>query len=179
MGHIALCVAENKLPLHLLSDRLSDDKMSSIAFSDHNVYCYNNFLGLTQTREAIAYFLAKRFYGIDVSSKEDALKQVDPENVVLGSGCASLLNSLFYTLAEEGDAVLIPAPYYAAFESDMKVSTFPYRFFLYSTVVTKCRNDCILSYRNCIHFYLLGSSKMCSIPSIYGTPSMWSHGGGT
>ena len=121
-------MAENKLPLHLLSDRLSENKMSSIAFSNHDVYCYNNFLGLSQTREAIALFLAKRFYGIDVSFKEDALKQIDPENVVVGSGCVSLLNSLFYCLAEEGDAVLIPAPYYAAFESDMKVRIFSYVF---------------------------------------------------
>lgn len=36
-------------------------------------------------------------------------------------GCAGLLNSLFFSLAEAGDGVLIPSPYYAAFESDMKV----------------------------------------------------------
>jgi len=36
-------------------------------------------------------------------------------------GCAGLLNGLFFSIAEAGDAVLIPSPYYAAFESDMKV----------------------------------------------------------
>jgi Aspartate/tyrosine/aromatic aminotransferase len=43
------------------------------------------------------------------------------EHVILGSGCAGLLNGLFFSLLEPGDGVLIPAPYYAAFESDMKV----------------------------------------------------------
>ena len=37
------------------------------------------------------------------------------------SGCASLLNGLFFSLAEAGEAVLIPSPYYAAFENDMKI----------------------------------------------------------
>lgn len=44
---------------------------------------------------------------------------IDPQHVAFGSGAASLLNYLCFALAEEGDAVLIPAPYYAAFESDM------------------------------------------------------------
>jgi 1-aminocyclopropane-1-carboxylate synthase len=41
--------------------------------------------------------------------------------VVVGAGAASLLNHAFTLLLSPGDAVLIPAPYYAAFENDMKV----------------------------------------------------------
>lgn len=37
------------------------------------------------------------------------------------SGTAALLNHLFYLLGEQGDACLIPAPYYAAFEKDMNL----------------------------------------------------------
>jgi aspartate/methionine/tyrosine aminotransferase len=46
---------------------------------------------------------------------------IDRDDIVLGSGCAGLLNGLFFSLLEAGEAVLLPAPYYAAFESDMKV----------------------------------------------------------
>lgn len=46
---------------------------------------------------------------------------IDPSNVIIGPGASSLLNHLFFTLADRGDVVLVPAPYYAAFEKDMKV----------------------------------------------------------
>lgn len=87
--------------------------MSHAAFSDNDVYCYNNFLGLEPARNAVASFLENYF-------SPQQHNKIDPENIALSSGCAALLNSLFYSLAEEGDAVLIPAPYYAVFESDMK-----------------------------------------------------------
>jgi len=58
------------------------------------------------------------------SEQIDISQQIDPKNVVIGSGCSSLLGHLFFCLAEPGDAVLIPLPYYAAFEKDMKVIFF-------------------------------------------------------
>lgn len=44
-----------------------------------------------------------------------------PEQIVLGSGAAAILNLLFHFIAEENEVVLIPAPYYAAFEYDMSI----------------------------------------------------------
>ena len=112
-GHIALCMAENKLVTEVLAQRLMSPGTAASAFADSVVYSYNGFLGLPQAREAVAYFLARKFLG----STEKGL--IDPQHVAFGSGAASLLNYLCFALAEEGDAVLIPAPYYAAFESDM------------------------------------------------------------
>jgi histidinol-phosphate/aromatic aminotransferase/cobyric acid decarboxylase-like protein len=43
-------------------------------------------------------------------SFRDALNIIRPEHVAFGSGAASLLSNLALSLAEEGDAVLIPAP---------------------------------------------------------------------
>ena len=51
----------------------------------------------------------------------DALDFIKPENVAFGSGAAALLSHLALSLAEKGDAVLIPAPYYAAFDVDLKI----------------------------------------------------------
>eukprot|EP00978_Attheya_sp_CCMP212_P003135 scaffold6461_cov48-Attheya_sp.AAC.2 len=105
----------------MFSERLLQRDICEAAFSDPIVYSYNNSLGLPAAREAAAYFLAKRFVAPSRQlSMEMALQIVNPEHVALGSGCAAMLSNICLALAEKGEAVLIPAPYYAAFEVDMK-----------------------------------------------------------
>jgi len=41
------------------------------------------------------------------------------DGLVVGAGCNAVLENLCFTLAEIGDTVLIPTPYYAAFEFDL------------------------------------------------------------
>ncbi|GAX10741.1 1-aminocyclopropane-1-carboxylate synthase [Fistulifera solaris] len=41
------------------------------------------------------------------------------ENLIVGAGCNAVLENLCFTLAEAGESVLIPTPYYAAFEFDL------------------------------------------------------------
>lgn len=122
-GHIALCVAENKLVADLIAERLIQPVTASVAFSDSEVYSYNSFLGLPVAREALAYFLVRRFLMPDAETvtKEEALQHINSQNVAFASGCAALLNYLFYGLGEPNDVCLIPAPYYAAFEKNMSV----------------------------------------------------------
>lgn len=45
---------------------------------------------------------------------------INPDHVAFGAGVGSLLNHLFFIIAQKGDVVLIPAPYYAAFDYDAK-----------------------------------------------------------
>jgi aspartate/methionine/tyrosine aminotransferase len=45
--------------------------------------------------------------------------RIDTEGLVVGAGCNAVLENLCICLAEAGDAVLIPTPYYAAFEFDL------------------------------------------------------------
>jgi aspartate/methionine/tyrosine aminotransferase len=120
-GYIGLCMAENKLVTDLIAERLMQPGTAIAAFSDSQVYGYSSFLGLPVAREAIAYFLAKRFLFPDnpTIAPEEALQHISPEHVAVGAGGASIINYLFYILGEKGDCCLIPAPYYAAFESDM------------------------------------------------------------
>lgn len=149
-GYIALCVAESKLPCKkFLAERLSrpslvehlfDDDCSlspemgkgnttammtrttrrpSVAervFEEEDSYNYGDFRGLRQVREGVARFLERFFLNLGNLEK----LSIDPHHICLGSGASSVLGNLFYTLAEAGDAVLIPAPYYNAFENDMK-----------------------------------------------------------
>ena len=144
-GHIIMCMAENKLCIDSLSRRLQKPGTATSAFSDSAVYGYNGFLGLPAARASVAHFLTRHFLrpdndepGVSVGVSRpvgatasssvggrtggQSTAVVSPQHVSFGSGCAALLNYLAYCLAEEGDAVLIPAPYYAAFESDLKLS---------------------------------------------------------
>jgi hypothetical protein len=105
-GFILLCVAENKLAIDLLSDRLQNTSTTISAFSDPIVYCYNSFLGLPVARQAVSYFLAKRFLhtpsGTTFSNQlrtsrtgvslEQALQSVNPDHIGIGSGASGILN---------------------------------------------------------------------------------------
>lgn len=122
-GHIPLCVAENRLVIDMLAQRLMQLGTTTATFSDPAVYCYSSFLGMPVAREAAAYFLARRFLFPDDPdlAPDQALKHVNPNHCALGAGCAALLNNLFFLLGEPRDACLIPIPYYAAFENDMNL----------------------------------------------------------
>lgn len=98
---------------------------ATAAFSDSSVYCYNSFLGMPVAREAAAYFLARRFLYPDEPSLTPviALQHIQPKHIALAAGASAVLNSLFFLLGDPGDACLIPAPYYAAFENDMNLAS--------------------------------------------------------
>ena len=52
------------------------------------------------------------------------VSRMDAEGLVLGSGCNAVLENLCACLADRGGAVLVPAPYYAAFAFDLAAQTF-------------------------------------------------------
>lgn len=123
-GYIALCVAENKLVTSILVDRCMQSGTASAALADPQVYCYNSFLGMPVAREAAAYFLARWFLHPTAGSNfspTEALRQIQPSHIALAAGGAAILSNLFFVLGDPGDACLIPAPYYAAFENDMNL----------------------------------------------------------
>lgn len=121
-GYIPLCVAENKLNLEMVADRFM--KASSSAFSDLEVYCYNTFTGFPLARQAVAYFLARKFLYPEIPnlSADVALSNIRIDHIGLSSGAAAILNHLFTILGDTGDGCLIPAPYYAAFDTDININ---------------------------------------------------------
>ena len=125
-GYIALCVAENKLITNIIVDRCMQTGTASAAFNDPQVYCYNSFLGMPVAREATAYFLRRWFlYPTNSSSHHqqppDEQQDINPGHIALAVGASAILSNLFFVLGDVGDACLIPAPYYAAFENDMNL----------------------------------------------------------
>ncbi|OCF34966.1 hypothetical protein I316_03513 [Kwoniella heveanensis BCC8398] len=44
---------------------------------------------------------------------------VKPEHIITGVGCSAVLDQLFYTLMDEGEAILLAAPYYTGFDRDL------------------------------------------------------------
>ena len=70
--------------------------------------------GSPQLTQAIAGWLNHTFLaGMDVT----------PDDLFISNGVTSLLNTIFLPLADAGDGVLIPAPYYPAFDMDLMVES--------------------------------------------------------
>lgn len=104
MGGIPLAIAENKLSADLLLAKLKTFHGYTAA-----VLNYTDTTGLPAAKAAIAQFLES--YVFKCSS-------VLPSNLVVSSGCTGILNELSILLFDKDDSVLIPAPYYAAFDPD-------------------------------------------------------------
>jgi len=106
-GLILLAVAENKLSWDVLKPRTS----AALASCPDWVSNYGPMSGQPPFKEALASFLGNYiFKGCTV----------DADNLVCASGLTSILSNFFYVLCEPGETVLIPAPYYAAFDSDLR-----------------------------------------------------------
>lgn len=130
-GYIALCVAENKLIIPILSEHLTQHQFAKVGFGNEVNFCYNDTRGLENVRKAVARFITKRFIkpSSGICDEADCVENdksgipccAMAHQIVLGSGAAAILNFLFHCIADENEVVLIPAPYYAAFEYDMSV----------------------------------------------------------
>ena len=105
-GRIPMAIAENKLTGKLLLSKLR-------GFHEYSsdVLSYTDTTGLPSAKVAMANFLSDYVF-------ENF--PVKPSDLVISSGCTGLLNELSILLFEENDSVLIPAPYYAAFDVDFK-----------------------------------------------------------
>ncbi|CAJ1960079.1 unnamed protein product [Cylindrotheca closterium] len=107
-GALQLSVAENQLLEDLLVPSLTEFS-STLAFPADAIY-YQPTQGRESFRKAMAAYL------------EDMLKlskPMDADGIVVGAGCNAVLENLCISLAEPGEGVMIPTPYYAAFEFDL------------------------------------------------------------
>ena len=109
-GALQLSVAENQMLEDLLVPALTKFSRSRSAFPADAIY-YQPTHGRPELREAMANYL-KGVLDLDGGS-------LDPDGIVVGAGCNAVLENLCVTLAEPGQGVMIPLPYYAAFEFDL------------------------------------------------------------
>ena len=107
-GALQLGVAENYLMQDWLVRDLTE-KQKEVEFDASQIY-YQPTQGREMTRRAMCRFFSQ-ILSSNYRFQEDCM--------VIGAGCNAVLENLAFCLANTGDAVLIPTPYYAAFEFDL------------------------------------------------------------
>lgn len=141
-GYISLAVAENALPYeNLIKPRLVEahnvlaDYLLEPVASKFSVNAtqqeqqqsgggvtpfYDDMKGHPQVRKVVAAVLDGALLPAGHMETETSFT-FKPANVAICSGSSSALDLLSWILADEGDACLIPSPYYAAFQQDLMV----------------------------------------------------------
>lgn len=99
-GYVNLGTADNRLVWDLLAPRLT---LPPRRVDVH----YGLLYGTPELRTAIATVLAPVWPG------------VDPEDLVVVSGATAALDILATALCDPGEVIMVPAPYYAAFDTDL------------------------------------------------------------
>ncbi len=104
-GYIALCIAENK--------RMAGELLSALrhyADAPEHVLGYDAMIGKVEFRENLAAFMSRAFLG----------RTVQAEQLAVVAGAGSVLELMFYALADPGEGVLVPTPSYAGFWADLE-----------------------------------------------------------
>ena len=109
-GALQLGVAESQLCEDLLVPKINE-LAREIPFTADCIY-YQPTAGRASFREAVADYMHDM---LDLA----ATSTLDTDGIIVGTGCNAVLENLCFALAEPGDTVLIPTPYYAAFEFDL------------------------------------------------------------
>ncbi|WWC97127.1 hypothetical protein V866_004005 [Kwoniella sp. B9012] len=107
-GIVSLGVAENFLMqeecMELISTALKNN------FTPLDLSYGDSLWGSRRINRALAGLFNEYF---------DPAEKVKPEHIITGVGCSAVLDQLFYTLMDEGEAILLAAPYYTGFDRDL------------------------------------------------------------
>ncbi|CAK9135188.1 unnamed protein product [Ilex paraguariensis] len=119
-GIIQLGLAENRLSLDLIEKWLSrtlNDSIcggSSDGLSISGIATYQPLDGLVELKMAIAGLMS-RVMG--------SAALIDPSKLILTSGATPAVEILCFCLADQGNALLVPTPYYPGFDRDVRWRT--------------------------------------------------------
>ncbi|RWR77923.1 1-aminocyclopropane-1-carboxylate synthase 8-like protein [Cinnamomum micranthum f. kanehirae] len=118
-GIIQMGLAENQLCFDLLEFWLSEHP-DAAAFKQENasvfkeIALFQDYYGLPAFKKALAEFMSE-IRGNRV--------RFDPNKLVLTAGATSANETLVFCLANPGEALLLPTPYYPGFDRDLKWRT--------------------------------------------------------
>jgi 1-aminocyclopropane-1-carboxylate synthase len=113
-GAILMSIAENKLCNETMLSRMQEVKCLP-----SSVMNYTDPTGVAALKVAMADCLTDHVFCIDsCSSDGEEVPRVKPEQLVISAGCTGLLFQLSVLMFERGDSILIPTPYYPAFDQD-------------------------------------------------------------
>ncbi len=104
-GYIPMAIAENKLVWDLLEPRLTAPRAVPQSALE-----YDDMIGSRRLRSQVAAFVGERIVG----------RMVAPEQVAVLGGSGSVLELLFYAIADPGESVLVPTPSYTGFWADLE-----------------------------------------------------------
>ncbi|KAK6935126.1 Aminotransferase, class I/classII [Dillenia turbinata] len=117
-GIIQMGLAENQVGTDLLEEWL--DKHSDIPSwkgtrtSFKEVALYQDYHGLAEFRKALASFMAEVRGG---------RVRINPDNIVLTAGATAGNEIITFCIADPGEALLVPTPYYPGFDRDLRWRT--------------------------------------------------------
>ncbi|XP_050217162.1 1-aminocyclopropane-1-carboxylate synthase 7 [Mercurialis annua] len=117
-GVIQMGLAENQVSFDLLEDYLEKHSEAlnwgkgTLSFRENALF--QDYHGLKSFRQAMASFM-EQIRGEKV--------KFDPERVVLTAGATAANELLTFILADPGDALLVPTPYYPGFDRDIRWRT--------------------------------------------------------
>ena len=117
-GVINAGIADNSLcRTELLNYFLAKDRLkllpADITYADR-------FTSSTRLLEALSDLFNERTPDWpDNSASPLPIKKVEPDHIAIASGATGILDELFWNICDEGDGVLLSAPYYNAFDNDL------------------------------------------------------------
>ena len=111
-GDLPLAVAENRLMAVEMMD-----KIRSFKGYTKDILYYNDGTGMPVVKDALVKILTKRVYKLRPKEKEIS-RRIQPEDICVSAGVTAILHQLSMLLFNPGDAVLVPTPYYPAFDHD-------------------------------------------------------------
>ncbi|GAY43411.1 hypothetical protein CUMW_074240 [Citrus unshiu] len=114
-GVIQLGLAQNKLSLDLVKNWFAENAEEAIVggAGSNGIAFYQPFDGLMELKVAVAGFVSQ-FLGKEVS--------FNPSQIVLTAGAAPAIEILSFSLADSGNAFLVPTPYHP-FDRNVKWRT--------------------------------------------------------
>jgi 1-aminocyclopropane-1-carboxylate synthase len=107
-GWLPLAVAENKLCTDMFLEKLATLPSRYPEWVMH----YNTPRGISSLRKSLATLMTETFL---------EGHPIDAASICVSSACSGILDNLFYLLGDEGQGVMIPAPYYPSFDNDLEV----------------------------------------------------------
>lgn len=114
-GIIQLGLSENRLSLDLIEKWVLENAKDAIigegaGLNISGMGTYQPFDGLLELKVLVAGFMSQVMGGTD---------EFEPSQLVLTSGATPAIEILCFCLADQGNAFLVPTPYYPGFDRDM------------------------------------------------------------
>jgi len=118
-GYINLAVAQDVLTSNAFHDRL----LEAFATPDNipvSSTSYDDMKGSHKLRKAMAAHILKRMATSKRLNFHTPPLNIGPQHIVISSGAGAIIENLAFCIANKGDYVMIPAPFYPAFPNDLR-----------------------------------------------------------